>query len=208
MKEEVAMKKRIDARGKTLRAFRAYLDLLATADWIRTEMRGQLESFDVTLAGFRVLEMLYREGPTYMSAASKKLECNHQNLHVIVRVLEDRGFVKRKMETLPLVDNRRNRALKAQGDEGQRGRRVARMRLTRAGRKFIGNLFPRHAKVVKALMRALDGREQETLSKLCRKLREGDDWKYLREFRYLRAGEEFEIDVEDLKLEIEKLRRG
>jgi hypothetical protein len=33
-----------------------------------------------------------------------------------------------------------------------------------------------------------------------------DDWKYLREFRYLRAGEEFEIDVDDLKLEIEKLR--
>jgi guanylate kinase len=60
---------------------------------------------------------------------------------------------------------------------------------------------------VKELMRALHGREQETLSKLCRKLREGDDWKYLREFRYLRAGEEFEIGVEDLKREIEEIRR-
>jgi hypothetical protein len=45
------------------------------------------------------------------------------------------------------------------------------------------------------------------LSRLCRKLREGDDWKYLREFRYLRAGEEFDIDVEDLKREIGKLKR-
>jgi guanylate kinase len=60
---------------------------------------------------------------------------------------------------------------------------------------------------VKELMRALHGREQETLSNLCRKLREGDDWKYLREFRYLRAGEEFEIGVEDLKREIEEIRR-
>jgi hypothetical protein len=106
------------------------------------------------------------------------------------------------MEELPLVDNPRNRALKAKGDTEQRGRRVARMRLTRAGRKFIGDLFPLHAKVVKALMTALDGREEETLSRMCRKLRERDLLKSVREFRYFRAGEEFELDVEELEREM------
>jgi hypothetical protein len=56
-------------------------------------------------------------------------------------------------------------------------------------------------------MRALHRREQETLSKLCRKLRRGDFMKFVTELRYLRAGEEFEIDPEDLKRELEEIRR-
>jgi len=199
------MNKRLDARGKTLRAFRAYLELQLTADWIRKEMRGQLGSFDVTLAGFRVLEMVYREGPTHMSAASKKLECERQNLNVVVRALEERGFLQRATETLPLVDNRRNRALKAMGDTEQRGRGVTRLRLTRAGRKFIATLFPRHAKVVKALMRALHGREQETMSRLCRKLREGLSMNYFKELRIIREGEGFEVE-EQMWAEIRNFR--
>jgi len=199
------MNKRLDARGKTLRAFRAYLELQLTADWIRKEMRGQLGSFDVTLAGFRLLEVLYREGPTHMSAASKKLECERQNLNVVVRALEERGFLQRLSGTLPLVDNRRNRALKAMGDTEQRGRGVTRLRLTRAGRKFIATLFPRHAKVVKALMRALHGREQETLSRLCRKLREGLSMNYFKELRIIREGEGFEVE-EQMWTEIRNFR--
>jgi MarR family 2-MHQ and catechol resistance regulon transcriptional repressor len=200
MKEGLAMRKRVDARGKTLRAFRAYLELQMTADWIRREMRGQLGSFEVTLAGFRVLEMLYREGPTHMSAAARKLECERQNLYVVVRTLEGRGFLRRVSETLPLVDNKRNRALKAMRDTEQRGRGVTRLRLTGAGRKFIANLFPRHAKVVKALMRALHGREQETLSKLCRKLREGLSVNYFKELRIIRDGEGLGVG-EEMRLE-------
>ena len=195
------MRKRIDARGKTLRAFRAHLELQLTADWIRKDMRGQLGSFDMTLAGFRVLEMLYREGPTHMSAAAKKLECERQNLNVVVQTLERRGFVRRVSETLPLADNRRNRALKAMGDTEQRGRGVTRLRLTHAGRKFIATLFPRHAKVVKALMRALHGREQETLSKLCRKLREGLSVNFFKELRIIREGEGLGVG-EELRLEV------
>jgi len=195
------MRKRIDARGKTLRAFRAHLELQLTADWIRKDMRGQLGSFDMTLAGFRVLEMLYREGPTHMSAAAKKLECERQNLNVVVQTLERRGFVRRVSETLPLVDNKRNRALKAMGDTEQRGRGVTRLRLTHAGRKFIATLFPRHAKVVKALMRALHGREQETLSKLCRKLREGLSVNFFKELRIIREGEGLGVG-EELRLEV------
>ena len=201
------MKRRLDAREKTLRAFRAYLDLQTTTDWIRREVRGQLQAFEMTLAGFRVLEMLYREGPTHMNETARRLEYDRQNLYATVRMLEGRGLVRRVSETLPLVDNKRNRELKEKGDTEHRGRGVTRLRLTPAGRKFIANLFPRHAKVVKALMRALHGREQETLSKLCRKLRAGDAWKFLTEFRFMRAGEEFEIDMEDLKRELEEIRR-
>jgi|ERR1039458_4538835 hypothetical protein len=55
------MSHRPTQKEKTQRAFRGYLDLIDTAEWMLGRMRGQLESFDLTM-GFRLLEMLYREG--------------------------------------------------------------------------------------------------------------------------------------------------
>jgi DNA-binding MarR family transcriptional regulator len=60
--------------------------------------------------------------------------------------------------------------------------------LTAEGKKFVGTVFPKHAKVVKSLMRVLDGREQQTLSRLLQKLREGDIVKYVQEIRMKDSG--------------------
>ncbi len=181
-------KRRLDAKQKTLRSFRAYFDLLATADWIRTEMREQLKSFEVTLLGFRTLELLYREGPTHIRAAARKLQVRPENFLSVVRRLEEEGWVRRKSVRLPLKDNRKNRKAKAMGEKRE-GLLVVRMHLTRPGKRFIAWVVPKHAKVVKALLRALDGREQETMSRLLRKLREGDVLKFVKEMRVFRYGE-------------------
>ena len=63
------------------------------------------------------------------------------------------------------------------------GHAVGVLRLTPEGEKFVGTIFPKHAKVVKSLMRVLEGREQQTLSKLLRKLRKGDVVKFVQEIR-------------------------
>ena len=63
------------------------------------------------------------------------------------------------------------------------------VRLTEEGEKLIAYVFARHRKVVKAEMRALEGREQETLSRLCRKLKEGDIVKFFKEIRMRDADE-------------------
>jgi hypothetical protein len=55
--------------------------------------------------------------------------------------------------------------------------------LTPRGKHFIGTFFPKHAKVIKSLMRALDGREQVTLIRLLEKLRKGDVVKFVKEIR-------------------------
>ena len=47
--------------------------------------------------------------------------------------------------------------------------------------------LPRACQVVKGEMKALDGREQETLSRMCVKLREGDAVKFLKELMILRG---------------------
>jgi hypothetical protein len=52
---------------KTTRAFRAYINLMDAANWLRAEMSGQLATFDLTMTQFRILEGLFREGPQYSS---------------------------------------------------------------------------------------------------------------------------------------------
>jgi hypothetical protein len=56
--------------------------------------------------------------------------------------------------------------------------------------------FPTHAKVVKSLMRVLDGREQVTLSRFLLKLRKGDVVKFVREIR-MYDDEDWERVVKD-----------
>jgi hypothetical protein len=56
--------------------------------------------------------------------------------------------------------------------------------LTKIGKKFVADVLPNHTKMVKALLRALDGREQDTLSRLCRKLRAGNPVRYFAELTH------------------------
>jgi hypothetical protein len=111
-----------------------------------------------------------------------------QNFRLVVRRLERRKWVRRKRFRLPAADNRWNRWRRRGGEEVV-GLRVAKLQLTREGKRFISGVLPKHAKVVKALMRALDGREQEAISRYLKKLREGDVLKFMKEMRVFRYGE-------------------
>ena len=183
------MGKRPTQKEKTQRAFRAYLDLLDTAEWMRSYMRGPLESFDLTMGGFRLLEMLYRDGPVSVPVAAERRGCKRQNMDVIVTRLEERGWVRRTVVTHSPAEIKESHLPKVKRGKPREGRRVGMVSLTPLGKKFIGNVLPNHAKVIKALMRALDGREQESLSRLCAKLREGDILKFASEMTHEDAEE-------------------
>jgi MarR family transcriptional regulator, 2-MHQ and catechol-resistance regulon repressor len=180
---EWAARRRISHRGKTLRAFRAYLDLLDTAAYMQNELSTQLAAFDVTMRGLRVLEMLYRRGPTATRVAAVKLKCSRSNVEKIVLRLEERGWVARELWTLPPAEINESRLPVERRGKKREGRAIGIIRLTPRGQKFIGTFFPKHAKVVKSLMRALDGKEQVTLSRLLLKLRQGDVGRFVREIR-------------------------
>jgi len=183
------LKRRISQRGKTLRAFGAYLDLLDTAERMRSELRGQLDGFGLTVRGFRLLEILYREGPMLTVAVAEKLECSRQNVDFLLERLEARGWVRRFRRPLRATELEERRQARQRRHRQTNGRSVGVLRLTAEGNRFIGTVFPKHAKVVKSLMRVLDGREQQTLSRLLQKLRQGDIVKYIREIRMKRPGE-------------------
>ncbi|HXZ12643.1 MAG TPA: hypothetical protein VEG64_09645 [Candidatus Sulfotelmatobacter sp.] len=183
-------KERLTHRGRTLRAFQAFLALMDAAAWIRSEMRGQLAAFGLTLRGFRVLDMLYRDGPTHMGALARACALTPQHAQEVVGQLEDMRWVEGVRTTLEPADNRRNRRLRSLGTPRQTGVHVHKMRLTPLGEKFIGHIFPKHAKVVKAWMKALDGREQVSLTRICRKLKGGDIIKFFKEMRFIDPDEE------------------
>jgi MarR family 2-MHQ and catechol resistance regulon transcriptional repressor len=177
-------------RGTTLkdrsaRAFRVYLELLDTADWIRRELRGQLESFDLTIEEFRLLEMLHRSGPMTTVAICERRRCRRQTLFYMIEQLSARGWVRCDTGEFAPADVKESHLAKSVRGRPRRGRRVGVVRLTSAGEKFIGGVFPRHAKMVFALMKAIDAREQESIKHVCQKLREGDPVKFIKEMIYV-----------------------
>jgi DNA-binding MarR family transcriptional regulator len=183
------MRHRPTQRERRQRAFRAYLDLIDTADWLKREMRAPLDAFDLTMQDFRVMEMLYGDGALTTPDIARRIGRLRQNVEVITARLQERGWVGRKMVSLPPVEFERAHVSKAE-QEGREGRRVSVVGLTASGKKLMGTVLPRHAKVVRALMRVLDAREQDSISKVCRKLRRGDAMKFLTEMSFEEVGEE------------------
>jgi len=161
-------------RQKTQRAYRAYVDLIDTAKWIENELRGPLWTHDLTMGEFRLLELLYREGALTLSDVIRKRQVKRQNIMVVVKRLRKRGWVERVDVTLPPVP----------GSQKKVGRWASVVGLTKPGKRFVGNILPTHSKLVKALMRAIDGRQQETLSLICRNLRGGDPARFFVEITH------------------------
>lgn len=193
-------------KEKTVRAFQAFLNVMDTADWFRNELRGPLESFDLSMPGFRVLEMLYREGALTVPDVARRRLCTRQNIYFVIAELEKRGWVRQMVVKVPAAAIRESRIAKLRRGIQRDGPRVAVVGLTKKGKEFVGTVVPRHVKVVKALMRALDGREQESLSKMCEKLREGDVVKFVREIQMQDEEEEAAELVGKVEHELERAR--
>ncbi len=171
----------ITAKGKTERAFAAYVDLCEAAEYLTEQMRGQLATFGMSTFQFRLLATLLHNGPQYERAIANQFQCSRQNVSRIIHSLERRGCVELCRASKPSVSGTGT-------SQGHRpDARLVVVRLTKMGESLIRYVFPVHAKVVKAEMRVLDGREQETLSRMCVKLREGDAVKFLKELIILRG---------------------
>jgi hypothetical protein len=95
------MSRRPTQKEKTQQAFQAYLDLLDTAEWFRAQMRAPLESFDLTMEGFRLLTILYGEGALPITQVARRRGCSLQNTHRVVARLQARRWVGRMIVNLP-----------------------------------------------------------------------------------------------------------
>lgn len=187
---------------RTRRAFRAYMELLDTADWLKGELRIPLASFDLTMGELRLLYLLHCEGALPVADVARRRKVHWNNAVVMIERMERRGWVRRKAVTLPPVEWERAHLANAMRNVERRGRRMIVVGLTHTGKKFMRDLLPNHSKLVKALMSVLRGKEQDSLFRLCRKLREGDVVKFVREIRMV---DETELLREEVMAELERL---
>ena len=171
---------------KANRAFRAYIELMDAADWLRGEMSDQLATFDITMMQFRVMEALFRGGPQYQQLLSRRFDCSKQNIARVLKGLLKAGAVRSDRCRLPSrpTEEVAQEAWKRAGLRWQ-GRWISLLTLTPKGKRFIARVIGKHKKVVRAWMRVLDAREQQTLGRLCRRLREGDVVKFVKDIRVM-----------------------
>jgi MarR family 2-MHQ and catechol resistance regulon transcriptional repressor len=150
----------------------AYRNLVRATESVSLLLVRQMDSFGLTMSQFRVLEMLLHEGPMSQARLSEKLFREESNISVTTTNLVKGGLVARQTN--------------------EERRRKVTIRLTSEGQKLISKVYPLHANVVRAQMAALNGREQETLRRLCRTLAGGDPVKFLLEIRKLEVWDEDE----------------
>ncbi|HTX16200.1 MAG TPA: MarR family transcriptional regulator [Candidatus Baltobacteraceae bacterium] len=162
------------------RSLRAYTTFLDTADWLKAGVRVPLGSYGLTIGEFRLLHVLYREGALPMVDLARRRGSNWHNMATLIEGMESRGWVGRRIVTLPPVEFERAHLPRSRRDERRRGRRLTVVGMTADGKEFMRGVLSIHSKLVRALMRALDLREQDALFRLCRKLRAGEPGEVLR----------------------------
>jgi len=184
----------------------AYLDVIDTAEWLKSELRPPLDSFDLTFGEFRLLELLERKGPLSVRDAARERKSSRQNLKKASRRLERRGWVRRVVVMLPPAAFDESHTANSKKDEKRKGRRVGVVALTPSGKRFVRDVMPNNSKMMKALMRVLDAREQLSLSRLCRKLRSREAVvQFLQEIRMIDEDQQAVELREIARAELERL---
>jgi DNA-binding MarR family transcriptional regulator len=165
------------------RALRGYTELLDAADWLKREVRIPLESFEMTLAEFRLMDVLYREGALPVVELARRRGSEWHHVCDMIEQLEKRGWLRRGIAALPPVEFERAHLPKSRREEKRRGRQLTVVGMTAEGKRFLRYVLSIHGKLVTAMMRALDAREMDSLFRICRKLREGNPARFFRELR-------------------------
>jgi hypothetical protein len=125
---------RLTHRDRTQRAFRTCAVLIDTAEWMKTELRGPLAAFDITMRDFRLLELLYREGALPVRDVGHRLDARRSVLTRIIARVSALGWIRQITTTLPPVEFKRAHLHRALKNVPRRGRRIAVIGLTKTGK--------------------------------------------------------------------------
>jgi DNA-binding MarR family transcriptional regulator len=164
-------KRRASPRDKTILAWGAYLDLTEAARWMDRKLTAALDVFGLTHEEFRLLVVLYKNGPMTRRDATEKLGRIKRAVHETVRTAEEFGWVSVAESYLPAVEMKESRLSKSQRGKPRVGLKVGMVSLTPEGERLVGRVLPRQETAVKRLMDELHSRELESLSRICRRLR-------------------------------------
>jgi MarR family transcriptional regulator, 2-MHQ and catechol-resistance regulon repressor len=153
------------------RAWAAYLELSETAEWMERQLRAPLDVFGLTREEFRLMLMLFRDGPLSIGEGAEKLGRIRQNVEETIRRAEEFGWVRRETARLPPAEVKETRLPKERRGKPRQGLVVSRVSLTPQGERLIGSVLPKQEQIVKSLLCEMNSREMDSLARICRKLR-------------------------------------
>jgi MarR family 2-MHQ and catechol resistance regulon transcriptional repressor len=133
-----------------VRALSCFIKLIRAAETVSGRLAASVTAAGLTMSQFGALEALLHLGPLYQCDLGKKLLKSSGNITMVVDNLEKRGLARRERDA--------------------EDRRFITVHLTEEGRRFICELFPKHAAAIAREMSVLTPEEQEQLGRLCRKL--------------------------------------
>lgn len=136
--------------SRTDKAMTTWIQLFRSFTKIRAKESLYIQSFDLTMNQFQVLEVLYHRGDLSVGAITKLTMGTPGNITVVVRNLKRDGFV----DSIPHAKDKRSSILS----------------ITQKGKDIIEQLFPNHAKNLESYFEVLDDDEMESLFNLLRKL--------------------------------------
>ena len=132
------------------KAMTTWIQLFRAFNKIRAKESTYIQSFDLTMNQFQVLEVLYHRGNLSIGEITKLTMGTHGNTTVVLKNLKRDGFVS----SIP----------------NERDKRSSILSISPKGKEIIEQLFPGHAKNFESYFEALDDEEIDTLFNLLRKL--------------------------------------
>ena len=147
-----ALQKRIKQRSFRSSVQEAVLNLLVSADFVRTEVDTLCLDFRITAAQYNVLRILrgaYPDGYPRCEVIDRMLE-HAPDVTRLVNRLEANGFVER--------------------DRSTRDRRLSITRISKKGLTLLERIEPRMISFEESLAQRLDQHECSELSRLCERI--------------------------------------
>ncbi len=131
-------------------ALDTFIKLTRAINTIGRLTRASIESNDLTVSQFGVLEMLFHVGPLCQKDISEKLLLTGGNMVTVIDNLERDELVERRVDP--------------------RDRRSKRVFLSKKGETLIASIFPAHVNEIVRVLSVLSAKEQQQLGNLLKKL--------------------------------------
>ena len=136
--------------GGTDQALKLWIVLARAYRAVEAHAEADAARHELTLAEFGILEALFHKGPLLLGDLQRRILVSSGGITYLVNRLVRRGLVERR----PCEDDRRARYAA----------------LTPMGEAFVADVFPAHARAIRAAVSGLDPREQRQVLRLLRRL--------------------------------------
>lgn len=127
-----------------------YIALSRASEWVNAHGDRDIRNYGLNRTEFGVLELLYHKGAQPIQQIGGKVLMSSGNITYVVDKLEKKEFVKRKTST--------------------EDRRLVFAEITKKGKQFIEEVFPKHAEVIDNAVAGLTAEEKKIASQLLKKL--------------------------------------